>query len=397
MKIIKNIKKKKIALAYSGGLDTSVAIKWLKKNKSIVYAYYIDLGNHNKKEILEIKKNSLKLGAYYFKKIDCKKKLINEAFISLKSRAFNVNCGTGIYFNITPLGRVVISESICKEMKKKKINIWSDGSTYRGNDIERFFNYVYSKNKKIKFYKPWLDKNFIKKIEGRKKMEKILKKKPTFSIDSNIIGNTYEGYKIENLNFNILKFKFILCGKINKIKKNTILNIYFKNGDVKKLNGEKKLIKIFKKVNKICSKHNMGISDQIEDRIIGTKSRGIYESPAMFFFYNVYDRFISCIYNYNDISFHRNNGIKLGKLLYNGRWNCKEAKIRKNIGIYYSSKITGKIKILLSYSNIFYLKTMVKKNKYNINNSSMNKVKKETFSYLDRIGHLKISKINLDV
>ncbi|MGX7589505.1 argininosuccinate synthase domain-containing protein [Candidatus Vidania fulgoroideorum] len=394
MKIIKKIKNKKIALAYSGGLDTSFSIKWLKKKKAKVYAFYVDLGNHTKKQIKNIKKESLNLGAVRFKSINCKKKIIKEAFLALKTRAFNVYCGTGIYFNITPIGRVIISNAIYKELENYKINIWSDGSTYKGNDIERFFNYIESKNSKIVFYKPWLNKSFVKLIKGRKKMEKILKKKSKYSVDSNVIGNTYEGNKIENLNFNITKMNFILCNlKYNK--KKTILKLKIKNGNVIKYNNIKK--NIFYIINKICSKHNLGISDQIEDRIIGTKSRGIYESPAMFLFYNVYDRMISCLYNYDDIIFYRNNGIRLGKLLYFGRWYCKEAKIRKKVGIYYASKINGKIKIAIIYNNLFFLNTYVKKNKYKKKNSTMEGVYKENFSYIDRIGHLKISKINLDI
>ncbi|MGX7577343.1 argininosuccinate synthase [Candidatus Vidania fulgoroideorum] len=398
MKIVKKIKNKKLALAYSGGLDTSVAIKWLKKKKVKVYAFYANLGNFKKKKILSIKKKALKLGALMFKSVNCIKKIIQEAFLVLKTRAFCVYCGTGIYYNITPIGRVVTSREIYFLMKKQNIRIWCDGSTYKGNDIERFFNYVYIMDKKIKFFKPWLDKRFIKKLKGRKSLNKFIgKKKKNFSIDSNILGNTYEGEEIEKLKLNILKIKFILCGKIKKIKKKTILSINFNNGNIIKINNKNLNInKIYKLLNKICSKHNLGISDQVEDRIIGTKSRGIYESPAMHLLYNIYDRFISLLYNYDDIKLYRNNGIKLGRLLYCGKWFNKEAKIRKQIGLYYSNKIKGYIKILLIYNNIYFLNTKVKHTKYKKTNSSMEQVKKESFSYLDRIGHINISKINLD-
>ncbi|WP_458659079.1 argininosuccinate synthase [Candidatus Vidania fulgoroideorum] len=401
MKIIKKLEKNsKVALAYSGGLDTSAAIKWLKRNKINVYAYYADLGNLKKNEIKKIKKKAYLLGAKKFFLINCKKKILKEAMVAIKTRSFNIYCGTGIYFNITPLGRAVTSVAIARNMIANKVKIWSDGSTYKGNDIERFFLYVSQKNPEIKYYKPWLDKNFINELGGRKEMQNFLgiknNNKTNYSVDSNIIGNTYEGSKLEKLNYNLTNIKFLICNNVLKTKKKTVITIEVRKGNLYKYNNKKikNLFNLFKKLNKKCGMHNLGISDQIEDRIIGTKSRGVYESPFMYLLYNIYDRLISCLYNKNEINFYRTNGLELGNLLYSGKWYTNESLIRKEVGINFAKKINGRVKILISYNNFYFIETKIfKNNKYISKNSTMEKIKNENFSYRDRIGHLRISKI----
>ncbi|MGX7576520.1 argininosuccinate synthase [Candidatus Vidania fulgoroideorum] len=396
--MIKKLKKKKIALAYSGGLDTSTAIKWLNKKKSIIYSIFVDLGEKSLKGIKNIKNKSILLGSKKFISLNCKKRIVKEAFISLRCRAFNMYSGAGIYFNITPLGRAIIGTVISKFMKKKKINVWCDGSTYKGNDIERFFIYSYRINKKIKFYKPWLDLEFVKKIGGRKEMNLYINsKKENYSVDSNITGNTYEGKKLERLNYDYTNNKLLLSRNLIKVKKMTKIKISFKKGKIVKYNNKKikNYVIFFNKINKICSKHKLGVSDQIEDRIIGIKSRGLYESPAMFFFHCLYERMLSDVLSYKNIKMYRDNGIKLGEILYKGFWYNEEAKIRKKIGIALTNKITGYITVKIIYNNIYYLETKNIFSRYKRNLCSMEKVKKNIFSSKDRLGQLNMLKLKI--
>ncbi|MGX7583134.1 argininosuccinate synthase [Candidatus Vidania fulgoroideorum] len=402
MKIIKKIKKNmRIGLAYSGGLDTSASIKWLTKKKVKVFAYYSDLGNLKKKKIIKIKEKAKKLGAKKFICIDCKKQIASEALKVLKTNAFSIKTGSYEYFNTTPIGRVVIGIMLSKKMKDDNVNVWCDGSTFKGNDIERFIIYSYIINKKIIFYKPWLDKEFIKKLGGRKEMLKYIKKNNkshnNYSIDSNILGNTYEGGDIENLNFDTSKINFLLC-KNRKCKKKIKISFSFSKGNIIKINGKK--IKtnfyIFKILNKILKNTLLGISDQIEERIIGIKSRGIYESPSMFVLKNVFERAISCVYKKNVIEFYRKNGIKLGNLLYKGKWFEDISEIIKKSSIKIFEKITGKIKIKIINNVIFFTKTKLKNSLYFEKIISMEKNKNEKINYKDRIGQLNISKISIN-
>ncbi|MGX7586229.1 argininosuccinate synthase [Candidatus Vidania fulgoroideorum] len=399
--MIKKIKNKKVALAYSGGLDTSVAIKWLKKKKkSIVYSIFVDLGDKSLKEKKIIKKKSILLGSNKFIILNCKKSIVKEALIALRCRAFNISSGAGIYFNITPLGRAVIGTAISKFMSYRNISIWCDGSTYKGNDIERFFIYSFRVNKKVKFYKPWLDKYFIEKMGGRREMESYINKSSRdFSIDSNVIGNTYEGLKLENLNYDYTNTSFILSKDFYKVKKVTVFSLTFKKGKIIKYNGKniKDYCFFLNDINRICSKHKIGISDQIEERIIGLKSRGIYESPAMFLLHNSYDRIISCLLSYKCIKMYRNNGIELGEMLYNGQWYSKEAYYRKKLGLNITKIVNGYLKIKIIYNNIFYIKTKIfKKNKYNKKICSMEKQNNNAFDCNDRLGQLNILKIKIE-
>ncbi|MGX7582842.1 argininosuccinate synthase [Candidatus Vidania fulgoroideorum] len=396
--MIKNISNKKIALAYSGGLDTSTSIKWLKNKNCLIYSLFVDLGDKTKKEIKKINRKSLLLGSKKFILLNCKEEMAKESLIALRTRSFNIYSGAGIYFNITPIGRSIIGTVIAKTMKKKKLNIWCDGSTYKGNDIQRFFIYSYRINKRIRFYKPWLDEEFINKIGGREEMNKYMKvKKKKYSVDSNLIGNTYEGMELENLNYNYTKNNFILSKKLNNVKKKTVLKITFKKGKIIKLNNKKikKYYIFFKKLNNICSKHKLGISDQIEERIIGIKSRGIYESPSMFFLHCLYERMVSCSLDYKVIKMYRENGNYLGENLYSGLWYNHESKIRKKLGIEITKNITGYVKVAIIYNNIFFIDTKIKKSLYNKEICSMEKKNKLLFNSKDRLGQLNMLKVKI--
>ncbi|MGX7589068.1 argininosuccinate synthase [Candidatus Vidania fulgoroideorum] len=392
---------KKICVSYSGGLDTSVAVKWLSDKGIKVYAYYADI-DHNS-NIKKIKNNALKCGAYKFRSFDLKNKMIREALKVIKYNAFNIYSGKEKYYNTTPISRIIITKRFVKEMKKDGIKIWSDGSTYKGNDIERFFIYSIKINKNIRIYKPWLDKNFIRDVGGgRKEMLKFLLKnkinfsnnKKNYSIDSNILGNTYEGNDIEDLNINFSKKYFEYNKKIISIKKN---NISFKNGEPISYNNKriKNYVSFFKYMNFAAGGYGIGISDQIEDRILGTKSRGIYESPVMELLSILYERLVSCIHTEGSINLYRENSYKLGILLYKGKWLSLEAKMIKSMLNIFSKKINGKIEFSLENNKVNINKTSSKKSIYNNKNVSMEKIKNENFNYKDRIGHLNIVKLSI--
>ncbi|MGX7589224.1 argininosuccinate synthase [Candidatus Vidania fulgoroideorum] len=399
--MIKKINKiKKICVSYSGGLDTSVAIKWLSNKGIKVYAYYADIDDISIKELKRIKLNAMKCGAHKFKSFNLKREIINEALKVIKYNAFNIYSGKEKYYNTTPISRIIITKRIVKEMKKDSVNIWSDGSTYKGNDIERFFIYSLSINKNIKIYKPWLDSKFINEVGGgRKEMILFLKKnniiyskkKKNYSIDSNILGNTYEGENLESLDSHLSKKNF----EYNKKKyKKKIYKIYFKNGIPYYFNNKKiTFIKFVKKINKIAGSFGIGISDQIENRILGTKSRGVYESPFMEVIHILYERIANCVHNEGSLTLYKENGYKLGCLLYKGLWWSYEAKMIKHMLKFFSKRINGKINFCFEKNKVKILNTKSKFSLYNKKNVSMEKNKYENFSYRDRIGYLNIKKL----
>ncbi|MGX7576666.1 argininosuccinate synthase [Candidatus Vidania fulgoroideorum] len=405
IKSISKLKKKQVAISYSGGLDTSVALKWMNEKNLKVYVYHANIENLSKKKVNRIKKKAHYFGAFKFKSINLNKKIVDEAIKVVKYNAFSVISGLEKYYNTTPIGRIVITKGIIKEMKKDNVNIWSDGSTYKGNDIERFFTYSISFNKNIKIYKPWLDKKFIKEIGGgRKEMLSYLKKDKNkkyfkykkYSIDSNLLGNTYEGSNIENLDF-FPKGKKILKYYKKGNNNNKVYIIEYKKGIPYAFNNKtiKNRVDFFYNINKIAGNYKIGFSDQIENRIIGTKSRGIYEAPAMELLHIIYERIANCVHNEESLSIYRENSYKLGRMLYLGKWLSFEACMIKNMLEFFSKRINGKITFKLKKNKVNIIKTNVKNSLYNIENSSMEKNKKEKFSYKDRIGYLNILKLSL--
>ncbi|MGX7589782.1 argininosuccinate synthase domain-containing protein [Candidatus Vidania fulgoroideorum] len=397
MKIIRNYKEiTKLGLAYSGGLDTSTIIKWLSSKDIHVSAYYADLGHDSSSVILSIRNKAIRNGAKTFTVINCKELLCNEAIKAIKSRAFNFITGSDKYYNTTPLGRVVTSIELTRMMISDGINVWCDGSTYKGNDIERFFRYSYLVSSSINYYKPWLDSSFISRFGGRKQMSSFLGESYTntsFSIDSNILGNTYEGGDIESLLFDTTGIKFKLSGSNISSTPTTpiVLNFKFVNGDIVSVNGNTvSSLSLFRMLNIICSSCYIGISDQIEERVTGIKSRGIYESPSMHILHSLYDRAITCLYNYDYISNYNSNGYILGNNLYNGKWFNDISSSIKLLGLYTCNKINGTICIKIVGNNIFFTNTNLKGSLYNKYLVSMERTKSSYFSGGDRIGHLNI-------
>ncbi|WDR79467.1 argininosuccinate synthase [Candidatus Vidania fulgoroideae] len=402
--IINKINKiKKICVSYSGGLDTSVAIKWMSDKGIKIYAYYANVDDIKDKKLEEIRYKALKYGAFNFRSFDLKKKIAKEAIKVIKYNAFNVYSGKEKYYNTTPISRVVITKRFVKEMKKDNIKIWSDGSTYKGNDIERFYLYSLKINKNIKIYKPWLDKTFIKEVGGgRREMIKYLKNKnilystnkKNYSIDSNILGNTYEGENLENLNSYLSRKHF----EYRKKYRNDIYSIIFKRGIPFIFNNKKikDIVSFIMKINKIAGGFGIGVSDQIENRILGIKSRGVYESPFMESMSILYERLASCVHNEESLNLYRENSYKLGIMLYKGMWLNNEAVMIKAMLEIFSKRINGKIKFTFEKNKLKILSTSSKFSLYNKKNISMERIKNENFNYKDRIGYLNIKKLSLN-
>ncbi|MGX7582701.1 argininosuccinate synthase [Candidatus Vidania fulgoroideorum] len=394
MKILKtHTHIKKIGLAYSGGLDTSVIIKWLTHQKKEVIAFFADLGQSSKQQIKKIKKRAYKYGAKKFYIINGTQHLCKEALTALQCSAFAFKTGTSKYYNTTPLARIVTAILITKKMTQKKINIWCDGSTYKGNDIERFLRYTLLTNTHINFYKPWLDKQFIKEFKGRNNMSRYIKTPNQYSMDTNILGKTYEGGAIEDLAMDITTIRYKWCGYLTDTTPTTPkITLHIKHGKITHLNNKQySLTKIFKILNTLCGQKKIGITDQIEERITGIKSRGIYEAPAMEFLHNIYERAISCLYDKTLIITRNKLGEMLGHKLYEGKWFDDLATLIKKLGKITCKHITGKITCKLLTNQILFTNTKLKASTYIKKLISMD-TSSGGFSGTDRIGYLNIIK-----
>ena len=200
----------KVGIAFSGGLDTTTALAWMRSKGAIPCAYTADLGQPDEDNIEDIPNKALSVGAEIARVIDCKTQLANHAMIAIQTGAFHVKTGGRTYFNTTPLGRVVTGTMLVAAMKKDGVNIWGDGSTYKGNDIERFYRYGLLENPQLKIYKPWLDSEFIKELGGRQEMsdwlalndiEYHMSAEKAYSTDSNMLGATHEAKDLDPFRF----------------------------------------------------------------------------------------------------------------------------------------------------------------------------------------------------
>ncbi len=403
---------KLVGIAFSGGLDTSVALVWMRNNGAIPYAYIANLGQPDEKDINLLLNKALYYGAKDARIIECCELLVKEGFIALQCGAFHNHTANMTYFNTTPLGRVITGTMLVLAMKEDNINIWSDGSTYKGNDIERFYRYGLLVNSELKIYKPWLDENFINELGGRIEMMTYLHKygfeykmstEKAYSTDSNILGSTYEAKDLEYLNANIKNITPIMGVKFWKENieiKTEQVTLFFKNGLPISINDKKfnSNVELMLEANKIGGRHGLGMSDQIENRVFGVKSRGIYESPGMALLHIAYERLITGIHNEDTIEQYRILGNKLGKYLYKGRWFDPQAlMLRDAIQRWIASEITGEVTIELRRGNDFtILNTNSKNLTYIPQRLTMEKDKDTSiFSPDDRIGQLKMN--NLDI
>ncbi len=401
----------KVGIAFSGGLDTSAALLWMMQKGALPYAYTANLGQPDEDDYNAIPKKADQYGAVKARLIDCRLQLALEGIAAIQCGAFHVSTGGMPYFNTTPLGRAVTGTMLVTAMKEDDVNIWGDGSTYKGNDIERFYRYGLLTNPALKIYKPWLDQTFIDELGGRSEMSQFLidngfdykmSKEKAYSTDSNMLGATHEAKDLEFLDASMHIVEPIMgvafWDENVKIDKETV-TVRFEQGMPVAINDEifDSPVDLILKANEIGGRHGLGMSDQIENRIIEAKSRGIYEAPAMALLHIAYERLVTGIHNEDTIEQYRINGLRLGRLLYQGRWFDSQAlMLRETAQRWVAKAITGEVTIELRRGNDYtILNTKSDNLTYQPERLSMEKVEDAAFTPMDRIGQLTMR--NLDI
>ena len=401
----------KVGIAFSGGLDTSVAVAWMKSKGATPCTYTADLGQYDEKNIETVPDRAKEYGAEIARLVDCKSALVEEGLAALACGAFHITTAGRAYFNTTPLGRAVTGTLLVRAMLADNVLIWGDGSTYKGNDIERFYRYGLLANPKLKIYKPWLDKDFVSELGGRKEMSQWLldhklpyrdSTEKAYSTDANILGATHEAKSLENLDSSIEIVEPIMGVKFwdSSVKIETEdVTIEFSQGRAISINGKsfKDVVALMQEANSIGGRHGLGMSDQIENRIIEAKSRGVYESPGMALLFIAYERLVSAIHNEDTISTYHEQGRKLGRLLYEGRWFDPQAlMIRQSLTSWVASAITGSVTLRLRRGDDYsIINTKGKNLSYSPEKLSMERTEGAAFGPGDRIGQLTMR--NLDI
>jgi argininosuccinate synthase len=410
--ILKSLPKgEKVGIAFSGGLDTSAALLWMKQKGAKVYAYTANLGQPDEADYDEIPKKAMDFGAENARLVDCRTQLVHEGIAAIQSGAFHISTGGITYFNTTPLGRAVTGTMLVSAMQEDGVNIWGDGSTFKGNDIERFYRYGLLTNPNLRIYKPWLDQAFIDELGGRSEMSAFLtmhgfaykmSAEKAYSTDSNLLGATHEAKDLESLDSGIKIVNPIMGVPFWRadvdVPAETVV-VRFAEGQPVALNGRTFAdpVSLFLEANAIGGRHGLGMSDQIENRIIEAKSRGIYEAPGMALLHIAYERLVTGIHNEDTIEQYRINGLKLGRLLYQGRWFDSQAlMLRETAQRWVASAVTGEVTLELRRGNDYsIMKTESPNLTYAPERLSMEKVEDAPFSPADRIGQLTMR--NLDI
>ncbi len=401
----------KVGIAFSGGLDTSAALHWMKLKGALPYAYTANLGQPDEADYAEIPRKAMEYGAEKARLVDCRAQLAAEGLAALQSGAFHISTAGVTYFNTTPLGRAVTGTMLVSAMKQDDVNIWGDGSTFKGNDIERFYRYGLLTNPALKIYKPWLDQAFIDELGGRAEMSAFMTShgfgykmsaEKAYSTDSNMLGATHEAKDLEFLNSG-MKIVNPIMGvpfwRDDCVVKAEEVSVRFEEGRPVALNGIEypDLVTLILEANRIGGRHGLGMSDQIENRIIEAKSRGIYEAPGLALLFIAYERLVTGIHNEDTIEQYRDSGRKLGRLLYQGRWFDSQAiMLRETAQRWVARAITGTVTLELRRGNDYSLLDTESPNlTYAPERLSMEKVEDAPFSPLDRIGQLTMR--NLDI
>jgi argininosuccinate synthase len=400
----------KVGIAFSGGLDTSAALHWMKQKGAVPYAYTANLGQPDEADYDEIPRKALEYGAEKARLIDCRSQLVREGIAALQSGAFHITTAGTTYFNTTPIGRAVTGTMLVTAMKEDDVNIWGDGSTYKGNDIERFYRYGLLVNPELKIYKPWLDATFIDELGGRAEMSAYMQKagfgykmqaEKAYSTDSNILGATHEAKDLELLTSSMKIVVPIMGAAFWRddvaIKREEVV-VRFDEGFPVALNGTVYAdpVALMLEANRIGGRHGLGMSDQIENRIIEAKSRGIYESPGLALLYIAYERLITGIHNEDTIEQYRESGRRLGRLLYQGRWFDSQAiMLRESAQRWVAKPITGEVTLELRRGNDYSILNTESPNlTFKPERLTMEKGE-SSFSPRDRIGQLTMR--NLDI
>jgi len=394
---------KKVGIAFSGGLDTSAAVHWMRAKGAIPFAYTANLGQPDESDFAEIPRKA--------RLVECRPQLVAEGIAAIQCGAFHISTGGATYFNTTPLGRAVTGTMLVVAMREDSVGIWSDGSTYKGNDIERFYRYGLLANPSLKIYKPWLDQRFIDELGGRKEMSAYMAKagfdykmraEKAYSTDSNILGATHEAKDLEYLDKGLSIVKPIMGVAFwrdgVKVKPEKVA-VRFEAGMPVALNGQhfSDAVALFSEANAIGGRHGLGMCDQIENRIIEAKSRGIYEAPGMALLHIAYERLVTGIHNEDTIEQYRTNGRRLGRLLYQGRWFDPQAMmLRETAQRWVAKAVTGEVTLELRRGNDYtILNTKSPNLSYHPERLTMEKADDSVFTAQDRIGQLTMR--NLDI
>jgi len=360
----------RVGIAFSGGLDTSAAVHWMRAKGAVPCAYTANLGQPDESDHDDIPKNALAYGAEKARLVDCRAQLVAEGIAAIQCGAFHISTGGATYFNTTPLGRAVTGTALVVAMKQDDVHIWGDGSTYKGNDIERFYRYGLLANPQLKIYKPWLDQRFIDELGGRKEMSQYLiaagfdykmSVEKAYSTDSNMLGATHEAKDLEFLDRGMHIVQPIMGVAFWRddvqVQRETV-SVRFDEGQPVALNGQSfaSAVDLFMEANAIGGRHGLGMCDQIENRIIEAKSRGIYEAPGMALLHIAYERLITGIHNEDTIGQYRANGRVLGKLLYQGRWFDPQClMLRESAQRWVARAVTGEVTLELRRGNDYSL------------------------------------------
>lgn len=401
----------RVGIAFSGGLDTSVAVAWMRDRGAVPCTYTGDLGQPDEDDIASIPDRALQYGAEVSRLVDCKPALVEEGFGALACGAFHIRSGGRTYFNTTPIGRAVTGTLLVRAMKEDGVDIWGDGSTYKGNDIERFYRYGLLANPALRIYKPWLDADFVTQLGGRKEMSEWLVEhgfpyrdsvEKAYSTDANIWGATHEAKTLEHLDVSLETVEPIMGVRFwdpaVEIETEDV-TVTFDAGRPVALNGVEYTdpVALVFEANRIGGRHGLGMSDQIENRIIEAKSRGIYEAPGMALLFTAYERLVNGILNEDTLATYHEQGRRLGRLMYEGRWlEPQSLMLRESIQKWVGSTITGSVTLRLRRGEDYtILDTTGPGLSYHPEKLSMERVGDAAFGPTDRIGQLTMR--NLDI
>ena len=401
----------RVGIAFSGGLDTSVAVAWMRSKGAIPCAYTADLGQYDESDIGSIPDRAIGYGAELARLVDCKSALVEEGFAAIASGAFHIRTAGKTYFNTTPLGRAVTGTLLVRAMREDDVSIWGDGSTYKGNDIERFYRYGLLANPALRIYKPWLDQEFVTELGGRSEMSSFLTSRglpyrdsaeKAYSTDANILGATHEAKLLEQLTSSMEIVAPIMGARHwdeTVAVPSEDVRITFRQGRAVGINGKHfdDAVELMRAANEIAGRHGLGMSDQIENRIIEAKSRGIYEAPGMALLFIAYERLLTAIHNEDTIANYYAEGRRLGRLLYEGRWFDPQAlMLRESLQRWVASQVSGEVVLRLRRGDDYSILDTTSENmSYHPERLSMERTEGAAFGPADRIGQLTMR--NLDI
>jgi argininosuccinate synthase len=401
----------RVGIAFSGGLDTSVAVAWMRHHGAVPCAYSADLGQYDEDDMDSLPDRATQYGAEIARLLDCREALVDVGLVALMCGAFHVRSGAKVYFNTTPLGRAVTGTLLVNAMREDGVSIWGDGSTYKGNDIERFYRYGLLANPQLRIYKPWLDAAFVDELGGRAEMSQWLtehdlpyraSKEKAYSTDANIWGATHEAKRLEHLDVSLEIVEPIMGVRFwdpSVPIDSEDVTLRFAQGRPISINGEEfaSPVDLVKAANAIGGRHGLGMSDQIENRIIEAKSRGIYEAPGMALLFIGYERLLNAIHNEDTVANYHAEGRRLGRLLYEGRWLDPQAlMVQESLTRWVARAVTGEVTLRLRRGDDYtILRTEGPNLSYHPDRLSMERTEDAAFGPVDRIGQLTMR--NLDI